>query len=134
MSNFHILNIAAGNREEVLPIYSGISPTGGSLKQSEGKEDKNLVEVKPLDVVIPKLIDNEWVDLLKVDVEGFEIEVLKGALNLLKRTRYIIVEVIPITESKISEIVDLLKPYGFEIIDKVCRLSLYCDLFLRKTI
>ena len=134
LSNFHILNIAAGNREEVRPIYLGTSPTGSSLTQSKEKEGKRIVEVKPLDLVIPKLIGTQWVDLLKVDVEGFEIEVLKGAANLLKRTRYIIVEVIPITDSKISEIVNLLKPLGFEIIDKVCRLSLYCDLFLRKSI
>lgn len=132
--NFQILNIAAGIREETRQIFLSASPTGSSLKSSNGKESKCIVQVKPLDDVIPQLIGDVWVDLLKVDVEGFEIEVLKGASNLLKRTRYIIVEVIPGTESKIFETVNLLKPLGFEVVDKVCRLSLYCDLFLQKTV
>ena len=33
------------------------------------------------------------VDLLKVDVEGFEVEVLRGAPRLLQRTRFLLVEV-----------------------------------------
>ena len=131
--NFQLLNMAAGNREEICQIYGDGSPVGYSLKQTAGKKGKSFVEVKPLDSVIPQLIDSEWIDLLKIDAESFEVEVLKGALNLLKRTRYIIVEVIPITESKMFEIVNLLTPLGFEIIDKVCRLSLYCDLFLQKS-
>jgi len=90
------------------------------------------VEVKPLDVALPPLLGDEWIDLLKVDVEGLEVEVLKGASNLLERTRYIIVEVIPNTEAKLLETLNLLRPMGFELIDKVCRLSLYCDLFLGK--
>jgi hypothetical protein len=78
------------------------------------------------------LLNDEWIDLLKIDVEGFEIEVIKGALNLLKRTRKVIVEVIPSTESKILEVLELLRPIGFKLIDKVYRQSLYCDLFLSK--
>ena len=32
------------------------------------------------------------VDLVKIDVEGFEIEVLRGATALLGRTRYLLIE------------------------------------------
>jgi hypothetical protein len=88
------------------------------------------------------LLSNEWIDLLKIDVEGFEVEVIKGALNLLNRTRHLIVEVIPCTDSKIVEVLTLLRPLGFRLIDKVCRYYrsqengklIYCDLFLGKSV
>lgn len=76
---------------------------------------------------------NDCVDLLKIDVEGVESEVINGAQNLLKNTRYLIVKVIPSKKSRMFEVLDLLKPSGFKLIDKVCRLSLYCDLFLGKS-
>jgi FkbM family methyltransferase len=142
--NAHVLNIAAGRKEEVRDLYAGsdCAPAGYSLLQPKrGGEVKCSVNVKPLDIAIPPLLNNEQVDLLKIDVEGVEAEVIKGAFGLLKRTRYIIIEVIPGIKPKISEMLDLLKPLGFRLIDKVCRkiertadkqLS-YCDLFLGKS-
>ena len=130
-----VLNIAAGIREEVRELYYSISghPAGYSLldARSSGKV-KCSVEVKPLDLIIPPLLSNQCVDLLKIDVEGVEADVINGALDLLKCTRYLIVEVIPSTKSRLLEVLDLLKPLGFKPIDKVCRLSLYCDLLLGK--
>ena len=131
----NVLNIAAGMREEVRELYedSRGAPAGFSLLQDKGSgKIKCSVKVKPLDVAIPQLLNNELVDLLKIDVEGIEPEVIKGALDLLKRTRYVIVEVIPSTKSRMLEMLNLLKPLGFKLVDKVCRLSLYCDLLLGK--
>jgi len=135
LSNVHLLSMAAGSKEEIRQLYYGddYAPVGYTLKQDEDiREAKCAVEVKPLDVAVLPLLGDEWIDLLKVDVEGLEVEVLKGASDLLERTRYIIVEVIPSTEAKLLEVLSLLRPMGFELIDKVCRFSLYCDLFLRK--
>jgi len=132
----HVLNIAAGSREEIRQLYQGDkgAPSGYTLEQGEGiRKVKCPIEAKPLDAAILPLLSDEWVDLLKIDVEGLEVEVIKGALNLLKRTRYVIVEVIPSTKSKIHEVLDLLRPLGFRLIDKICRHSLYCDLFLSKS-
>jgi FkbM family methyltransferase len=47
------------------------------------------VEVFPLDDVLPEDVQ---VDLLKLDVQGFEREVLAGAASVLRRTRVILVE------------------------------------------
>lgn len=138
----HALNIAAGSREEIRELYEGRkgAPAGYSLQQARrGGKVKCSVDVKPLDVAIPPLLINERVDLLKIDVEGVEAEVIKGALDLLKRTRYVIVEVIPSTKFRMREMLDILKLQGFKLIDKVCRiarkrpLSFYCDLFLGKS-
>jgi FkbM family methyltransferase len=129
---YHAFNIAAGSKEETHQLY-GDSTVGYSLKQVKGIQTKCLVKVKPLDVALRSLLNGQEIDLLKVDVEGLELEVLKGAKGLLKRTRYIMVEVSPITEARMREVLDLLRPFGFELIDKVCRYSLYCDLFLRRS-
>jgi len=132
--NANALNIAAGRREEIRELFGDSSTVGYSLIQGEEKAVRGLVEVKPLDVAIPALLGDEWVDLLKVDVEGSEVEVIKSASDLLKRTRYIIVEVIPGTKVKIRQMLDLLASLGFVLIDKICRQSLYCDLFLRRDV
>jgi FkbM family methyltransferase len=47
------------------------------------------VKVTPLDEVIPYDVT---VDLMKVDVQGFEHEVLRGARQTLKRTRALLIE------------------------------------------
>jgi FkbM family methyltransferase len=36
--------------------------------------------------------ENAWPDLLKIDVEGFEVEVLKGAARCLEHARFVILE------------------------------------------
>jgi FkbM family methyltransferase len=134
-TNACTLNLAAGSREEVRELYEDdeSAPAGYTLERGGGaKKVKCYVEVKPLDVAILPLLRDERVNLLKVDVEGFEVEVIKGALELLKRTNYVIVEVIPSIKPKILEVLNLLGRLGFRLIDKICRHSLYCDLFLRR--
>ena len=135
LSNAHLLRIAAGSKEESRQLYYRIdhAPIGYSLEQDEETiEAKCNVEVKPLDVAVPPFLGDNWINLLKVDAEGLEVEVLKGASNLLERTRYIIVELSPNIEAKLLEVINLLGPMGFELIDRVCKLPLYCNLFLRK--
>jgi FkbM family methyltransferase len=143
--NTIVLNIASGSKEEVCQLYYGCRrrPSGYSLMKPEGIGDiKCSIEVKPLDAVIPQLIGDEWISLLKVDVEGLEVEVIIGALNILKRTHYLIVEVIPGTKSKMLELLQILKPLGFKVVDVVCKrfqpfdrtnVQSYCNLFLQKS-
>jgi len=80
-------NIAAGNKNGKIKLYYdpwnlGISST--KRKQKEFVE----VEMKPLD----EIINEESIDLIKIDVEGVEDLVLEGAKNLLKRTKMVIIE------------------------------------------
>lgn len=42
-----------------------------------------IVETKPLDAMVPR---DQSVDLLKIDVEGFELLVLRGAGNIIRRS------------------------------------------------
>jgi FkbM family methyltransferase len=64
----------------------------------------------------------ETIDLLKIDVEGFEFEVLKGAALSLQRTRAVIVEVSLVrrasgTGHPLVAMLDLLTRTGFHVVD-----------------
>lgn len=60
------------------PAYSGIKRRRYDIKNPKIEEIK--VELKTLDEIIPS---NEKIHLIKIDVEGGEFGVLKGAKNLL---------------------------------------------------
>ncbi len=70
------------------PAYSGIKMRKYDVESPDIQEIS--VEIKRLDDVIP---DSVKIDLIKIDVEGAELGVLKGAGNLIKRDKpYIIFE------------------------------------------
>jgi FkbM family methyltransferase len=53
-------------------------------------EKKEAIKVTTLDAEIP---NNMPISILKMDVQGFELEVLKGATETLKRTEIVILEI-----------------------------------------
>ena len=57
--------------------------------------------------------------LIKIDVQGFELEVLKGSRKLLKKTKYVLLEVsqneMYKKQPKESKIIDFLQKNNFKI-------------------
>ena len=68
------------------PAYSGIKKRRYDISKPEIEEIN--VEMKTLDSIIPS---GEKVRLVKIDVEGAEFGVIKGAKNLLKKDKPIII-------------------------------------------
>jgi len=106
LGNVSLLPIAAGSTDTVLSLKRGLNAVvvheGGNMS----------VDVKRLDS-----LDLERVDLIKLDVEGYECEVLEGARGLLEKQRpSLFVEVHPDllpSRDKLRWIADLLKElYG----------------------
>jgi hypothetical protein len=59
------------------------------LYGGQGKINYALIKIKQLDRVFVK---KKIVDLIKIDVEGYEEKVIKGGLKTLKKTKVILIE------------------------------------------
>jgi FkbM family methyltransferase len=114
-------NIGLGSKQETLtmfiPAFTGSG--GGSfadLHSEEGQSGEVVVLVKPLDEILP--IDLP-IDLIKIDVEGFEYEMLQGSLKtLVKFKPTIVIELLrkwmkPFGKHP-QDVIELLKPLGYE--------------------
>lgn len=100
------------------------SGTGDSLFKEKRELYDNipplLKQTRTLDSIV-KESNLSLPDLIKIDVQGAELEILKGATNSLKKTSAIILE-IPITEynegaPEIGEYLAFMKNIGFFPID-----------------
>jgi FkbM family methyltransferase len=94
--NFSCHNLALGSVNGFSELVVGHHHTMNSLKQPEfgsaGNESKNLIVVKMLDTFCKdQSIDK--ISYLKIDTEGFDLEVLKGSRLMLSEKRIAFVEV-----------------------------------------
>ena len=62
------------------------------LTESDSKGAQRRVKISKLDSIIDGFSTPSNTLAIKIDVEGFELEVLKGAKETLKRTDLVIVE------------------------------------------
>jgi len=98
-NNFQAYNIALGNKTGVIDFeINEFSPTSSFLEYTDnqrsyfpitGKTKKSKVKIKKIDDVL-KFKNNDV--LLKIDVQGFEKEVILGGLELLKHVSVIYIE------------------------------------------
>jgi len=77
--NCHQLGLGSQNQEVI--IYSENENRGGASIVNQRSEQKESIKICPLDAVLGE----EKVDLLKIDVEGYEFEVLKGAEQTIRK-------------------------------------------------
>lgn len=89
--------------------------------------DSSLIEpasfdeiIKVRNVTLDSQLDNypSVIDLLKIEAEGFEPEIIKGAVETLKRTKFVVVDVGPerYGEKTDIEVSKLLRNQGFKVI------------------
>jgi len=82
-------NLAAGNKNDKIKLYYESGKWGwASILYKRKLKEFVEVEMKTLD----EIINEETIDLIKIDVEGAEDLVLEGARNCLKRTKMVIIE------------------------------------------
>jgi len=120
LSNIECFPYALGAKNDTLPIYLADNPnsTVNSLVASEGKSRTELVEVQTLDYFSQAHnIDN--IDILKTDTEGFDLEVLKGAMQKLqdRKIKFVLSEATFYLRghglTQFSSLLDFLFPQGF---------------------
>lgn len=146
--NLFLKNIELNNIHNITPINMGLGDRiGESLVLSQNSktgdaekyifkmeneidaEDNKLIDVHLTESISLETLDNfqlrnhiEKVDFLKIDVEGYEYFVLKGAENLLKNSREIIIlfecaaHLAKRSGSSQKDVFDFLNNLGFDII------------------
>jgi len=93
--------------------------------------ETEIVEMKRLDEIN---IDTKLYNFINIDVQGYELEVFKGATKTLESVDYIMSEVnrdeVYQGCVKINELIDFLKPYGFEMVEQDWAGQTWGDAFL----
>ena len=92
-------NIAFNNRKNITAINIALGDSKGEIMFSDKfEDDQNKIETNGSGIKVPITrldelgITEPTIDLLKIDVEGFELFVFKGAGEILKRTACIYLE------------------------------------------
>jgi FkbM family methyltransferase len=88
-----IYNVALSNSKGIVTFnYVTSNPAFSGLRQRRYPQDETIstidVETDSLDDILPS---EQRVDLIKIDVEGAELQVLEGAVATLRRTRPVVV-------------------------------------------
>jgi len=63
-----------------------------SLSQDNFTQSKRVIGEGSIPMVTVDSLEIDDIDLIKIDVEGYEMEVLKGAVETLKTCQYIMIE------------------------------------------
>ncbi|MDB4902148.1 MAG: hypothetical protein JWQ63_1429 [Mucilaginibacter sp.] len=101
--NIHLQNIAVGSSEGTLTLFKGSNDTDGTMVTAykDTLSDIFTFAGDPTESIICDMIsidsfcrDNKVseIDFLKIDVEGYELEVLKGAVKMIKENKIHIVQ------------------------------------------
>ncbi len=144
-SNATIIPYAVGEKEEklVINLYPSINTGASSLSNEEnfGKTRNNIrkkffgtqqIQTKQLDKLAEDYHTGK-INLIKIDIEGFEFFALKSAQNLLKNKLidHILIEFHPSQLKDLGqseeEIIRFLNSYGYEKSDK------YAEVFSLKS-
>jgi len=130
VNDAELYNVALGNDNKMIEMYIEEADAYGcsSILQPSSNystvkfEDKQLVEMKKLD----DYGFNKY-NFLNIDVQGYELEVLKGAKNTLNHIDYIMCEINRVTNQKdldyigcstVEQIEDYLKDYNFVLVQQ----------------
>jgi len=125
----NIINKGVGEKSDVLELFFDKSNTT-SVQASSNPEIlkqiskvNNLTSVKIDIISLDTFVEEKQIDLLKIDVEGFEMEVLKGAQSLLNSNRIKIIqfefnEVNVIQRRFLKDFYDILPNFDFYRLDE----------------
>ncbi|MCE3278384.1 MAG: hypothetical protein K0S44_575 [Bacteroidetes bacterium] len=115
------INISANSVSSTLLNMLDTHIEGAPESKIIGKE---RVQVFPLDEIAPSLMKNSQNVFLKIDVQGFEQEVLKGAKNMLDKAKGVEMEIslVPLYKDQkwlLAEILEFMTSKGFTLVSIV---------------
>lgn len=110
----HVIDCAVASKTGTLQLRYGRSPTCSALETSPMHQLERTVPVEVK--TIPNILEQigwDYIDLLKIDIEGSEEDLLLRNNQWLERVGTIIIEIHPSTTPEI--ILSSLQPYGFNL-------------------
>lgn len=122
-------NIALGNKSGFVEMFVETDNYGMSSSILEPKlhitqypfikfDKRETVEMKKLDDIV---FNRNDFNMINIDVQGYELEVFKGATNILKSIDYIICEVntdeLYVECTKLNDVSNFLYAFGFELVE-----------------
>lgn len=118
LTNVEFYNLAISDHNGSLSFYQEKSHSGKSSLFSNSAEN---ISIKVLTTSLDELFENklQTINWLKIDVEGYELLVLKGASKLLSKTQKILIEIhediLKKQNQKPEELIKILTDSGFKI-------------------
>jgi FkbM family methyltransferase len=117
--NVRLVNAAVGEKEGVLSFSEGKMSINGQVSEFGPLK----VPCVTLDAA---LAGEPIIDILKIDAEGYETHILKGASETLQKTRRVALELHYPGERE--EIDSLLLPHGFSLVKMTNNLAFYSNI------
>lgn len=127
---YQLYNLALGNENRQIEMYVEKNNSGMSSSVLEPSlhlkqypyitfDDREIVEMKRLDDMG---LDLENFNFINIDVQGYELEVFKGAEKTLEKIQYIMTEINRDELYKgcvqIQELTEFLSKFGFELVEE----------------
>lgn len=119
--NVEVVDVAVGDADALLRFHAQADPESHVIAPDTFIAGEGFVEVQSK--TLDNFFHNKQVDIIKIDVEGYEEKVLRGAQNILRRKtgypRAIFVEVHPYAWAKFGTdgemVLSLLRSAGYRI-------------------
>ena len=116
-SNLKVFNFAFSNEDSITKLYYYKESGQNSLYPIKNKNKKNFFKVNTKKIsTFLKKNKIKKIDLLKIDTQGYELDIIKGCGNYLKKILIIEIELIfndIYNKNTISEIEKILSKFGF---------------------
>lgn len=109
----HNFGLGSSDKYEHLEKYDIEKPTnqGGIGIDKTGQSNGETITIKVLDK-----LNLQNIGFIKIDVEGYELNVLKGSINTIKNNKpVIVIELNYKTKNNHKEIVELLESLGYKL-------------------
>lgn len=117
--NIMLYDIALSDQNGTAQLYIGEKSGWHTLVSGQNYRDRGVINVKTrtLDSFLQDIYFNDPIDVIKVDVEGADLHVLKGASNTFSKSKNIVLlmDIHPKLGVNQKEVCEFLEEKGFSI-------------------
>lgn len=132
IKNIYLFNNAIGDMNKKVSVhFNQIYPEGSTVEKYQSKKVNSIIQQITLDDFI-KVNKIYKISLIKIDTEGYETLVLKGAIKTLSITEYVIVEANYLNLNNFIDLLKLLKNQKFKMLDIALINNNLLDLVFKK--